>query len=430
MEKISYRIKKSDITAGVLVFLLIYTYLYNPPFSFLPVGPIKFLYPIAFIYIISNRLILSFYRTFKIEIIISITILFYSLLRGVIFGDTTIYLRNNFSFLFETFVLGYFISHFHRRYLNSYKLENSIIFASFIAALISCFLIVNPSIASYVNKSLLSTDFVTNLEISMSSFRRFGLSEGLTYGYGIVQGLVLSMVLYYSLKNKWLILMVPILFISILFNARSGFIPIVLILSYIIFVKRKVASILLLIILFIVIFILFKNTSFVQSKINTFLWGADFIKQIIGLFDNSGNVSNNYLIAFLGPMFIIPDTLQGIILGEGFNIFANKKLIIHTDVGYSQQLIFGGLLYILLLFTLVFYMTKRLIKNIPMESWFSFIFILTILLLNFKGYFLWSNAASKLLFLLYTYFIVKSKDQKEEFNNYEKTPNNDNYSSL
>lgn len=402
---LTYKFKKSDITAGIIIFFLLYVFIYNPPFDFLPIGPIKFLYPFALIYIISNKLILTFYKTFKKELFLASIILVFSFIRGGLLGSTFVYLRNNFSFFFESFVLTYFIAHFYCRYFGTHRLEKIIIVTGVVASFISCFLILNPSVAFFVNNELLSTKMVTDYEYAVSSFRRFGLAEGLTFGYGVVQGIILSMTLYFSTKNKWLLLLLPTLFISILFNARSGFVPIVLTVCYILIVQRRISMLLWLSMISIIVFVIFRNTSFIQDRIDTFIWGFDFIQQFIYLFEGTGNSSNNYLLAFVGPMLIIPDNVIGILLGEGINIFSSGKML-HSDVGYIQQLNFGGVFYIFLLFYLVFYMAKRVAKLSKAEKWFRFIFLSTILLMNIKGYFLWPNSAIKLLFLMYVFYIA------------------------
>jgi hypothetical protein len=406
----SYIEKKTKFIVFLPAFIiLIYIYLYNPPFSFLPIGPIKIIYPIALLYILSHRLIRTCFGVFKIEALFVILILLYSLIRGGLFGDSNLYFRNNFSFFFESFVISFFIASFNLKYLRYFKLESAVVVASSIAALITFLLILNPSFASFVNISLLSTEFVTEYEDEISVFRRFGLAEGLTYGYGIGQGLVLSIIMFLSKENKKLLLLTPIFFIAILFNARSGFIPPLLILFYLIFFQRRISGMLFIAILFSLIYLIFNDSQLFISYADTFLWGMDFLNQIIMIFDESSNVSNNYLLAFLGPMLIIPDSFVGIIFGQGINIFANSALDIHSDVGFSQQIMFGGLFYIFILFGLIFYMAKRLITKLPANKWFVFIFISSIILLNIKGYFLWSNTGSKLLFLMYVYFIVKNK---------------------
>lgn len=408
--KTRYQFEYRDLPSYVIIIILLYLYIFNPPFSFLPVGPIKFIYVICLFYFISKKKFQSFYNLFKVEIVLSLIILLFTYFRGIVLGDAVVYMRNNFSFFFESLFLPYFLVVYYKSKLKDGDMLDTIIIVSFIAALITVVLIAFPSISNFVNNSLLSTNNVTILEDEMSSFRRFGLAEGLTYGYGIVQGIVLAICLYLVEKDKKYYLFIPFLFLSILFNARSGFVPIILMFLYLMIVKRRVKLLLSILVIVLLGFILLNYTSIFDSKKDTLMWGVDFIQQIVGIFDGSATGTNNYLKAFLSYMFIVPDTTNGIILGDGINVFNNPNLLIHTDVGYSQQLNFGGLVYIILLFTLISYMFKR----VRFEKWYSFLFLLTIITMNLKGYFLWSNCASKLLFLVYAYLIISKYETKEQ----------------
>src|SRR5690606_20287970 len=99
----------------------------------------------------------------------------------------------------------------------------AIIHVGTIASLFTFILIAFPDINLFVKQNVVASDDTTVFAYA----RNFGISEGLTFAYGTVQGLIFAITLYYARVNWTYYLLVPFLFLSILFNARIGFVPVI-----------------------------------------------------------------------------------------------------------------------------------------------------------------------------------------------------------
>jgi hypothetical protein len=109
-------------------------------------------------------------------------------------------------------------------------------------------------------------------------------------------------------------------------------------------------------------------------------------------------------------MIVIPDNIIPTLIGTGKDLFYGGYNE-HSDIGYIIQLNYGGLIYCLLLLGLILYMSFRL-RKYPNNQWFSYLFLGTVLICNWKGYFIFTNIGFRLLSILYFYYILGSKESE------------------
>lgn len=394
----------------ILSIVLLYIYIYNPPFAFLPFTPIKFFY-FGIILFLNKKIAYIFFKNFKIQLFIFFCIILYSFFRGAFAGEYDI-LYTDIITLVECFLVGYLINYIIINYTNISFL-NLILIVSGIASVITLFLIVNPEINDYVKNDL----FVTTEFTRFLRFRSFGFSEGLTFAYGITQGLAVCFCLYFLKEYKFLLLLLPLHLIAIAFNARIGFMPVLLLIVYIIFTGKKIKNLLIItLVLLLLFFSLFSLQTF-QNYQETIDWTLKFFTEINDFF--SGNVQTGNMDVMINNMIVIPDTSFEVIFGRGKDIFRDSYN--NSDIGYIIQLNYGGLIYISLFLLLLIYMTHTLYKTGKKNMWFAFLFLTVILIANIKGNGFVTSPSLRLLMIIYFYVILSNKTKQiinyEGFNN-------------
>jgi uncharacterized membrane protein YhaH (DUF805 family) len=329
----------------------------------------------------------------------------YTFIRGTLSSSEGLpFLYTNSLLLFEAIPIGFFLLIYCDRNINFHNNKSSIdniinlfLWTNIFASIISLYLLINPEKNFFLNNYILRSEE----SIETSTIRGFGFSSGLTYAFSIVQGIAAAILLLKIIHDKpakipLYILGFILLFVSIILNARVGIIPIFIVTVYLIFVKRKISIILYgLGLVWLISFILFDTQAFAYFE-NNLGWSTQFFSETYDYFIR--NNSDNTYGTLLGSMLFLPNSLSELLFGTGYNIFINYKRT--TDVGYIIQLFFGGLSYLILLFSLVFIMAKRL-YDLRKFNWFLFLFIFTVLICNIKGNFVSSNPAFRFLFLIY-----------------------------
>lgn len=388
----------------------LYMYIYSPPVTFLPFGLIQFLVPISYIYIL-NKNVAKFLYLFKTEIWLIFIITTYSMFRAFFSGDPTFF-YDNLQLLIGVLPITFFITEFviviSQNDISGAEniLINNFINVSFFASLITLFLILNPEAADIMrNKILRSGDISYD-----SMYRSFGFASSLVYSYAIVQGIAVAFLLFKLKKISFVqalfnLLIIISIVISILYNARTGFFPIFAALIYLLFTRGNVK-----LYLFIVIFLLAFNYILFDSSYASFFsenlnWSLKFFTETGDFISQKGGNQITYH-ALLSDMLFLPDNTSDLLFGVGYDIFTKGM---HTsDVGYVRDIFFGGLTYLFLLFSLIFYMFKRMFL-ISKYRWYSFIFIVTTIICEIKGLFISDHSAFRLFLLFYISFIYFKK---------------------
>lgn len=388
----------------VFIVLLIctYFYLYNPVFSVLPTADsLMLLYPLCLLYTKSE------YRA-GIKDIQDILkywfLLFLYITATTIMGGDQVYLYGWIGYLIETILITYFLSIIIVK--NNINIVTILLTASSIAATISCLCLFVP-----VFDSLIRAIQIEYTEVnSQIVFRAYGLAQGLNFDYGVIQGLIFGIGLFYLKSNRWYILFIPFVIISILINARTGFIVVILALIFYSISNKSYKSLFAGVLIFSLLGLTYKSLKDLIPT-DTYLWIEEFFLELGDAVFGTNNAQYN-TGETLNEMLIWPQDAMSWIFGTGHSLFRVKSGA-HSDVGYINQLAYGGLIYMLLLF---FMCWRTLKKDKPyIQKNLFLLVIVTLLLVNFKGTAIGNNGGIfKLVSLLSLVLFYKNKKVYED----------------
>lgn len=358
----------------VFIVLLIctYIYLYNPVFSVLPTADsLMLLYPLCLLYTKSE------YRT-GIKGIQNILKYWFILLLYIaattLMGGDQVYLYSWIGYLIETILITYFLSVIIVK--NNINIVTILLSASSVAATISCLCLFAPVFDSFIRTIQIEYTEVN----SQIVFRAYGLAQGLNFDYGVIQGLIFGIGLFNIKDNKWYILFIPFVIISILINARTGFIVVILALILYFISNKSYKSLLAGFTIFFLLGLTYKSLKDIIPT-DTYLWIEEFFLELGDAVFGTNNAQYN-TTETLREMLIWPKDIFSWIFGTGYSLFRVKSGA-HSDVGYINQLAYGGLIYVCLLYYMSYQFIKKSKFYIP-KYLFLFL-IISVMLVNLKG---------------------------------------------
>jgi uncharacterized membrane protein YhaH (DUF805 family) len=405
------------LKASILVFF-VYIFIYDPPIKGLP-EPILLLLPVVYIYLLCYSLIGKLFYLFKNELILVFLISLFTLLRDINWtgGINKDFLFVNVTLLIEVIPFAFFIADICYRNASLISVKTSddrlievILWTSFIASVITFILVMKPSLNHLMNNKILeSTDYQEN-----NLIRGFGFSSGLFYAYGLVQGIAAAIILLKLSDGKKYFLAYFVAFmllvVSILVNARIGMAPVVIMIFYLVFVRKKIKMFLYASGVIAVLIVAFLSSDFYAKYEKTLEWGLGFFSQTFGFVSGSSGRGGTTYDTLFGKMVVLPPGFFDWIIGTGRDIFLTKDItgtVKNSDVGFIRQLYYGGLVYLFLLMGL---MVQMLVRSYHLKNkrWFFALFLFTAIAGNIKNNFIHNHAAFRLLILIYMGFIYYS----------------------
>ncbi|MET4141619.1 hypothetical protein [Pedobacter sp. UYP1] len=403
-----------DRTKYIGFLILLYLYIYDPPFAFSPLLPLEIMTIPAVIYITIYSRWNDLLSNFKNELFVLFAIVLFCFFREL--GQPeNVFLKTNVFLLLQSIVVPYYVITLYSHLKGRYNLIKETVLLGVIAAFFTIILIVSPGLDDIVRYTLLRTnefsEFIT--------FRSFGLSEGLTFAYGTAQGLIFALIIYYSKYNPRYLWFLPFILISILFNARIGFVPVIFSLVYFVIIKFNVRFIMIFLGVGFLLYFLVFQTDLFSEYAKTLEWAFDFFTQSSDfLTGNKSSSDGNTFNTLFGEMAVLPRDLGSWIIGTGENIFISKSA--NSDIGYLIQLNYGGLTYLFILFSFIGVMIWRLKFLIKEYFWLILLFLFTIVLTNVKGIVIAVIPSFRLIMLIYCYLIIEyrkfDKDGDKSFN--------------
>lgn len=262
----------------------------------------------------------------------------------------------------------------------------------------------------------------------MQNLRLFGFSTGLTYGMPAVQAFLAIIALYLAINKKGkaikYFLMVPLFAFSGIINARTsivimgiGMIALAVSFSNKNTASAKIKALRIVGIAIIgIISIIFGLWLIKTLSPNTYIWIDEGISQISRFF-NRDTSSGYFSYVTDKDQWSIPSGLD-LFLGTGIRVLDPNKYGVSTDIGYVNDLYFGGILYSLLLYVLIakYHLQIRLSKCISspgLSRFLSLFFLASFIVLNYKGYVFDLNNFF-VLFVLIVVFCVSSSSENAE----------------
>lgn len=370
--------------------VVIYIYLNNPLFAVLGgMGSIKLLYPFALLGVfLSYRRINLFVNENKNFIFLFVSILLFHFVHYVM-GASFDFFHSTIVALIEVVVIPYWICRYGLL-ANNLSIYRVLYLIAAFASLVSLLCFLNPNINLFVKYQLqIVSDF-----LSENDFRGFGISDSLTYAYGIIQGTILSLWFVKGRKDKWFVFFIPFVIFSILVNARVGLLIPLAFLLYILFRRRSIK--LLITVSFFAVAAIFSMVEILRhGNEQTLLWIDDFLKEF-SVFSTGDIRDARTANTLLNDMIIWPETFSQWIWGRGESLFLRAGQ--NSDVGFILQLNYGGIIYICLLLLLLFLLAQRLFEN--REYDILILFLLVYCIANLKGDFVLNTGGFRLLVLL------------------------------
>ena len=358
------------------IVIIVYLYIHNPLLSFINgIGAAKILYfvlPFLCVVLSSNPLpLFKKYKWYWVSVVLMLVYL------TVITGGEFAYV-SLVSFI-EIVVLPILLVNIIKVIDINY--ESILLSVGIIGSIISTLCIVDPSIneiVKYIIQVLQSGSF-----LDINEYRGFGLSDALTSSYGIVQGALLALLFNKMNEKKWLLVFVPFFVLSILLNARTGIIVAALGIVLSVLYKKRIGALLGIVLLAVLVLssIPILLSYFDISK-DSILFITDFVDEITFVIQNKSLDDNGASSDLLGRGFVIPSNIISIIFGEGHYIMGAKGL--HSDVGFSNDIFMGGIIYCILAYRIVLQCLSHLNRFRSMR-FYTMLTLITILIANIKG---------------------------------------------
>lgn len=381
---------------SLFFFIVLYFYLYSPYLQSIQMGIGKIIVFFTFIYFFINYKALKYFRLFKLELLFVLFLVFYTFLISF-WGDGSadIFPYLHFQFIIDCIFVPVFLYNFFNKKINFSQLNRHLVLIGTIASLITIYLVINPVFNIYLRENIIIDDLDGGtVQDSLKYIRGFTFAESSTFGFGITQGIIFGLALNETKTNKFFFLPLLLLLISIFFNARVGFV--VILISFVLLYKRiKLSFIFYSFLLLLACFSYLKYSDFAEENSQTIEWATDFFIESFDFVSGKKNTDSTYG-ALTGRMFFLPEDPLSILFGEGKTVMGRD---IGSDVGYVNQIFMGGLLYLFLLILVLFffyYNFQRLIKN----SFIGVYFIIILLVINYKGAALFTSHSFLRLFLL------------------------------
>lgn len=386
-----------------VVFIIIY---YPPIFTF---NVLHLLAVIAYIVIISNKRYVNELSKIYSHSKLLLFILSYSFLIFAING-TLSNISDIFLQYFELIPICYVaVKMIENRKVLS--LDNIIISAATLQAILSTISFINPAIQSFFISLFLRSGFNDIFE-KMAGWRMYGFSYTLAYAMPVVQSTIAAYCYKKSITNSplYFIPLILILFSSII-NARTGIVIFgvgacfVLLICATKSLKLAIKSGLSIIVL-LLIPLLFLEMLGDSSTLEWILEGTDDIKTFTGNGDYSDTSYFSY--ATSAEQYRLNPDILATIFGSGLGTTRGNSMY-SSDVGFINQIWSIGIIGLLLTITFFFSNTIRIIKqySIVKERRILILGVLTILFIsNIKGSaFAW-NEITELWFLCFVKYNI------------------------
>lgn len=404
---------KLKLLKKIYIDIILFLFLYLPPiFNF---NIVHILFVISIISILFN---IKNYIEFLKKVINKYNVIIYSfilLLCALIFvlgnHDFKILYSNCILIVEAIFISLYIVYYFYKNKFNKKDIVYNLCIIGLFQSLISILMIIFPGFQNWFIELCKNRGFDAVAIEYFRNYRYYGFSSELTFTMPILQVVIAYLLLFQkntknSLQKILKYIIIVILLFSAIINARISLIIIIIcFICYVLYLIRnnknniknkKKLGLIVIVVIISIIGLFYINSIF---KIPQLDWILTSIKEILALFGiGKENVSSVNTFSLLFKDIQIPKGIS-LIFGTGLNIFNGTTY--RTDIGYLVNLWYGGIVYCLLIYGLMFKFiiidnikkNKKLILNITL--------IIIIFISNIKGNIFNLNGVINLI-LIYT----------------------------
>ena len=418
----------------------LFVYIYSPPFAYIPISLIKWLslFSMAALLLYFKNVTLTVlkYKYVAYGITLLCLAIFYAFIQDYVIGSDSSLGNTNFYkqslVLVEVFPIALFLNFYSRKYLK-YSLNDllyNLILIGIIQSLFCLIMFLIPGIKLFIFNFILSPSVVSEeiLEAGYyGNFRGFGISIGYLFSFPVFQGLLVAFIFFLCLINfkkyYYTLIILPLLFLSIILNARIGLIPIIVFVgvAFIVYFKNlRISAIyqflLISSVLILSVYAFFSTTSQSTVLANNVDWILKSYTQNKAFLEGTGDEGT--LAILLDGHIHFPKNFNGNLFGEGLYLFGENRSIssLSSDIGYIRNLYFGGYIYSFLVyssFIMLFWGALRLQKTVLARILLYFL-LAVILVVHLKGDVFWSNPAYRAAYLITLFPVVDRYIYRQE----------------
>ncbi len=439
------------IIQNLFFLLILFLYIYSPPLSIISPGILLFVVSLIGLFvffwkytykIIRYRWIALTFAFFVVNLLVAfLTDNSINNFSKISFSQTNTY--QQILILVEVFPVALFLSFYGIKKLkySLIKLMSSLVKIAFLQSIVCLLMLLLPSLRYYILTSILRYNPEDKIfESYLYSVRSFGISDDYLFSLPIFQGIavVCLLLLWLSKFSKYsylhLMFILPFLLLSIALNARIGYVAILVFLFFNTFhvlknsgsiimsqlstlIKKTFTISLLLIALYLLYqLFMFSNLGTTITKNYTDIdkilkWNSEIVEdtQLIlegnSEIDKAGNYSN-----LLREHVHFPSKFEEILFGKSLYVFSQKYSSKASDIGYIQNIYYGGLIYCFILyipFILLAYVAFKKHNEKDIKVFLLSIFI-TIIIAHMKGNIFSSNPGYRGAILIFIFVIIES----------------------
>ena len=335
--------KKIDILGKFVSCLIVFFVLFQPVlFSF---NILHFLSVISMVCLVFLRKELANYvkKQYLGFLLLNVLFLIYIAFVAIFSGTIMFGLYGAFLYAVELQVCVFFAFVLCKK--TKVQVQNAIIIASFVQALIALAAIVIPQIQEAIINLYIKNGFPNTTSWFLGK-RFFGLSSQLTFTMPVAQVIIAVFCIDCICKKKnWFLCVMAIAAIvfSAMINARIAIVVLLVGGLYLLITKRQCLKMPVYYYLIALCVVGGACVTIWLVSPTTFDWVFHGVKDIASLFTGE-RIEGSYFSALFSQFIFFPEDLKGLFLGKGINVFTGAVLEQRSDVGYIIDLWYAGVL--------------------------------------------------------------------------------------
>ena len=401
---------KNTFITDIIYIIILYLFLYDPPMFFLRdrLAPSYLLsYAAVLLFAVNSKVIFTFYKSYSKEMLILFFLFLFSMVRSLPSGGMNVIATHLYCLIRAGILIPFLLYYLKPQAEVHDKIIRLLLYVCTIATFFSILCIIMPSFNQFVRDRLIQYSYDDYLFNSDS--RGFGIAGLLTSNFGYVQGAIIALGIVNIKNNKWFLFVIPFALISILVNARTGILVAGLGFLMLLMQRKNFKYLILVFVIFLVLYLIGIEGLFSMLGISseTYYWIVGFQDEVEMVAESGDISSSGTANKLFDDMWVMPETTGQWLLGRGFLLYRNEHGITSSDVGWINQLNYGGIFYLATIIFLILYMARKLAKN--KQGLIGMFIMLSFAIINTKSRCYPGASFLSLLFLIYYISLMGQK---------------------